>query len=164
MYDIKQESPPAWTQGAYRLRRIKYSICFPKWGNPWVPHLGYPPPPSQVQRGVGGTPQPGLMGVPPDQVQWGVGGTPWQASGYTPGQVQWGIPKVGYPLGRGTPGQVWWGVPLQQGVPPSQVWQGVPKVGYPPAGWTWPGYPPCRCGLTNKVKLLPPISYYVRGR
>ena len=34
-----KESPPAWTQEAYRPRRIKYSICFPKWGQV---RWGYP--------------------------------------------------------------------------------------------------------------------------
>ena len=28
----EQESPPAWTQKAYRPRHIKYSICCPIWG------------------------------------------------------------------------------------------------------------------------------------
>ena len=37
----KQESPPAWTQEAYRPPCSKYSICCPN----WVPPLaGYPPP------------------------------------------------------------------------------------------------------------------------
>ena len=46
---FKQESP-AWTQEAYRPRRIKYSICWPRWG----------PPPAGVPQAA---PWPGLMGV-----------------------------------------------------------------------------------------------------
>ena len=43
-----QESPPAWTQEAYRPRRIKY---YPRWGTPSP---------------VGVPPQPGLMGRVPE--------------------------------------------------------------------------------------------------
>ena len=151
---MQQESPPAWTQEAYRPRRIKYSICFPKWGTPSRSNWG-----RGIQGGVPpgrGFPQPGLMG--------GTQGRVPPPARVPPGQVRWGY------LRQGTPGQA------QQGVPevgmPWQVCQGVPKVGYLPSRGTPPptwldlaGVPPRRCGLTtNKVKLLPPVSYYLRGR
>ena len=74
----KQESPPAWTQEAYRPPCSKYSLCCPK----WVPPLaGYPlarvPPWARVPS----------WGVPPGQ------GTP-------PARVP---PQSGYPPGQGTP-------------------------------------------------------------
>ena len=58
------------------------------------------------------------------------------------------------------------GIP-PSGYPTSQVdGRRVPKVGsspseYPPPWLAGPDPPPRRCGLTNKVKLLPPVSYYV---
>ena len=85
-----------------------------------------------------------------------------------------GTPPAGYPLGR---------VPPQAGYPPGRVppqqgtpQQGTPQLdlaGYPPvcpmAFWEMLqsimgyGYPP-RCGLTNKVKLLPSRhTMYVGG-
>ena len=59
---FKQDSPPAWTQEAYRPQHIKYSICYPRWGTPpparsdggggtWggeTPQQGYPPARSKV--------------------------------------------------------------------------------------------------------------------
>ena len=123
--------------------------------------VGYPPP--------SGYPHPGLMGVPGVPPCWG---TPLSRSdggylGYPPvrvpphpgltGGYPWyppsGHPPVGVPPCQGT-------LP-HQGTPPGWTW-----FRYPPPGWTWLGYPPPppRCGLTNKVKLLPPLSYYVRGR
>ena len=102
-------------QEAYRPRRIKYSICYPRWGTPWrgvppgqtwwgVPEVGYPPaevPPGQIWRGEG---------------TWG-GVPPWQwypPAGVPPGQVwpgrylRWVSPGRGTPLPAG-PG---WGIPL----------------------------------------------------
>ena len=241
----KQESPPAWTQEAYRPRRIKYSICYPRWGTPrwgnpqpgvmgylrWVPPIGWLPsgyplwgPPGQVWQGGtwGGVPP---VGVPPVRSNGGYlrWGTP--VSGYPLARSDRGVPEVGYPpvgvppvrsnggyLRYGTPcqGTPWpaliggylrWGTPLlgypqarsnggtQGGVPPVRVppirskggylrWctpqpgaTGGPKVGYPPIGIhpsPWLAGPgrgtPRRCGLTNKVKLLPPVSYYICGR
>ena len=80
----RQESPPAWTQEPYRPRRIKYSICFPKWGYP-----NSPPP-------AGGTPRPGLTG---GYLRWG---TP-PGRGYPPTRSDSGAPEVRYP----PPPQVW---------------------------------------------------------
>ena len=157
----KQESPPAWTQEAYRPRHIKYSICYPVRG-------GVHPP-------VEVTP---TIGVTPSQVWWGYlrWGTP------QPGPTG-EVPKVGYPLARSDGGtqseyphrdtpqpgpmgyqSTWGGVP-PLGVPPSQVQLGYPRWGSPhqgipsqvqpggyprwgtprqgyPSGWTWLGYPP----------------------
>ena len=131
----QQESRPAWTQEAYRPRRIKYSICFPKWG---TPRQGYPSARSDGGYLRRGTPQLGLMGG-----TWG-GVAP--SRGYPPSQVWWGVPKVGPPH-QGYPCQVWWGVP-EVGYPPARSdreyprW-GIPSKGYPPPpGWTWLGYPP----------------------
>ena len=94
---LKQESPPAWTQEAYRPRRIKYSICYPVRGGV-PPPVGVPPLPGPMWGGVpevwyppiGVPPWPGLMG----------GGT-------------WG----GVPPGLAGPGR---GTPIPP--PPAQVW------------------------------------------
>ena len=113
---LKQESPPAWTQEAYRPRRIKYSICYPRWGTSpgrgtppvrsdggylrWGPPSRVPPPARSNRRGTRGgvTPQPGPMrgtwgGVPSEQGYPRPGvmghprwGTPWQDLLSGPGQ------------------------------------------------------------------------------
>ena len=87
---IKQESPPAWTQDGYRPRRIKYAICYLRWGTP----------PSR------GTPLPGVP--TPSQVSWGYlrWGTPQQ--GYPlarsdRGYLRWGAPQKGYTPQQGYP-------------------------------------------------------------
>ena len=151
-------------QEAYRLPCSKYSLCCPTWV---PPRQGTPPsrvPPSQ------GTP-------------WQ--GTPWQGTplpGYPPsarvsplagpGRVP---PLPGYPPSQGTPQArvpPKPGYPLPPGYPPSWTWQGTPpplpagpgRVRPPPAA-PWHSGKCCkalwdtgtlpRCGLTNKVKLLP---------
>ena len=91
-------------QETYRPRRIKYSICYPRWGTPrqgtplarsdgGVPKVGYP---------RQGTPWPGLRGYP----RWG---TP--QPGLMGGYLRWGTPQQGTPPsgpGRSTaPPQVW---------------------------------------------------------
>ena len=123
-YFWKQESPPAWTQEAYRPWRIKYySVGVPVHGQVrlggGVPRWGTP-----LARSNGGylrwstphqgTPLPGL-----------IGGYPCQG---TPHLDLAGVPPLPGP-GRGTP-------------PPG------PGQGTPPS-WTWPGYPP-RCGQTDR--------------
>ena len=149
---LKQESPPAWTQEAYRPRRIKYY------------RGGVLPPPSrgtpgQVWWGVtrGGvsphqdTPQSGLTGgtrggVPPIRVP--------SLSGYSPARSDGGLPEVGYPpsgtpLARSDGGGTWGGVPPHRDTPLVRV---APPSGYPPPArsdggylrwtwphWTWPG-------------------------
>ena len=89
----QQESPPAWTQGAYGPRRIKHSICYPRWGTPLPGQTGGTRsgvPPSRVPT------QPGLMGggtqggVPPRQ------GTPWlDLAGVSPRLDLAGVPPLG---------------------------------------------------------------------
>ena len=84
--EIKQESPPAWTQEAYRPRRIKYYSVgyppcrgtplarsdrgYPRWGSPQLgyPLVGVPPirvPPSQVP------PAQNWLRYPPPGPGWG---------------------------------------------------------------------------------------------
>ena len=140
-----QESPPAWTQEAYRPLRIKYY-----WGGVPPPPIGVPP--ARPDWGGGlpevGYPQSGPMGgtqggVPPHQgtpparsdrgwgyLRWGTPhrGTPW------PGLM--GVPEVGYPHQGTPPARSNGGRGSQGGVPPSQVWWG-----YSPAGPGW-GTPP----------------------
>ena len=155
-YLSTQESPPAWTQEAYRPPRSKCSLWrggYPNPGGYPIPGLGGTP--CQVwegypMRGLGGTlcqvwggvPHPSSGGVPcpmlggtPSQVQvWGVphpdlvvGGTPsWPGGGYPRYPPPPARPGMGYP-----PGQTWYGVP------PGQTWDGVP-----PPGQTWDGVPP----------------------
>ena len=173
---IKQESPPVWTQEAYRPRRIKY---YPRWGSP--PHWGAP---SQVQRGV--VPKVGypLLGYPPARSDRGTqGGVPPMArsdGGYLrwdtpievpPCQVWWGYLRWGTPLTRSNGGYLRWGTP-DWGTPLARSDGGYPKWGTPQQGysssWTWPGYPP-RCGQTDwwmdrHVSKYNLPSYYVRGR
>ena len=70
IHTIKQESPPAWKQEAYRPPHIKYSICCPILGGEGVPHPwlgGY---------SIPGYPHPGV-GYPPE-------GTWDQSMGYPP--------------------------------------------------------------------------------
>ena len=154
---IKQERPPAWTQEAYRLRRIKYSICYPKWGA--LPQQGYPAQPGLMGGTWGGVP-PG-WGTPTGLMGWGVPevGTPGRGTTY---QVLMGVPKVWYPCpqpGGVPPYQVWWGT--WGGVPPSR-----PGWGTPPSGPGW-GTPP-RCGQTDgwtdTCQNITFPSYHVRGR
>ena len=139
----KPESPPAWTQEAYRPQRIKYSICYPRWGTSPRPGLtggGYPRwgTPSQVWWGWG-LPEVGypLGRGTPSQVRQGV-----PKVGYPPARSDGGVPEVGYPLAGVPPSQVWWGgtwggVPPGRGTPQPGLTGGVPKVGYPPAGPGW---------------------------
>ena len=88
--NLEQESPPAWTQEAYRLPRSKYTLCCsargyplppPTWPGQGVPPSwdltrtgGYPSPPPHLDLGreypapiwEGGTPPPGSgKGTPP---------------------------------------------------------------------------------------------------
>ena len=106
---MKQESPPAWTQEAYRPPCIEYSFCCPTW---------VPPPHPDLAGGVpwSGTPWAGY----PPILTW-PGGVPDQ--GTPPGQA---TPQAGYPPILTWPG----GVP-DQGTP----CQGTPPTGYPPAGY-----------------------------
>ena len=114
---IKQESPPAWTQEAYRPPCSEYSFCcptrvrYPPWGG--VPGLRYPP--------RGGT----RTSVPPP------GGYP------DFGTPRGGVPGLRYPLPRGG---------TRTSVPPrGGTWTppgGVPGLRYPPGGVPGLRYPP----------------------
>ena len=132
----KQESPPAWTQEAYRPLCSKYSLCCPNWLPPrqGTPQAGYPP----------------CQGTPPGQ------GTPCQ--GTPPGRVPpQGTLRQGTPLGR---------VPPHQGTPPAGPGRVPPPPAAPwhfgkccKALWDT-GTPPC--GQTDwwmdgqtRVKTLP---------
>ena len=77
----KQDSPPAWTQEAYRPPLIKYSVCCP------VPGAGVPPN-SPILTWLGGTPggRPLLAGVPPGGVDWQ---TKWNH--YLPSRTTYGV-------------------------------------------------------------------------
>ena len=135
----EQDSPPAWTQEAYRPPRSEYSFCCPNGGYPILgpdPDRGYLIP--GLDRG-GGT---------PSQVQ--TGGTPALVRG------TWAPPQSG--PGQGTPIWTWPGYPPSgpsQGnlphldlprVPPIGTW-----LGYPPI-WTCMGYPqPHNGGQTEKI-------------
>ena len=167
----QQKSPPAWTQEAYRPRRIKYH---PRWGTPpiRVPSVRVPPWPGLMGSTQGGVLP--LLGYPPARSD-GEGGT------------QGRVPPSGYPRPGLTGGYLRWGTPIRES--PSEVWQGVPEVGYPllgyppagpgwsnsppPPGWTQPGYPPPPPQVwtdrrmdwwTRHVSKHNLPSYYVRGR
>ena len=142
--NCKKQDSPAWTQEAYRPRRIKYSICCPVLGGggtpslpggipPWVPPIptgGYPP----SWPGLGGYPIPAgeypTLGTPhPDLAR----GNPIPAGGE--GTPYWVPPSW---AGRGVP-HLWYLHPdLAQGGTPSLP-GGYPTLGTPIL--TWP--PPC---------------------
>ena len=148
-----QESPPAWTQDAYRPLRIKCSLCWrgvpsPRSGGGVPRPRSWGGTPSQVRReGTlsqvrGGYPIPGLEGVPhPDLVRGVVPQVP------PPG------PEMGYP--PATPGM---GYPPS----PSQIWDGVPPP-WPDLGWGTPpasrpemGYP-----HNGEQTDIPKYKYYL---
>ena len=89
---LQQESPPAWTQEAYRPPIAKYMLCCSSWEYP----------PLLLTGGLGGDPDLG-WGYPPTGTGWG-----------TPIRTRWGYSHPhwkgwGYPLsGR-------WGTPCQEG-------------------------------------------------
>ena len=152
--ESKQESPPAWTQEAYRPPCSDY-FCCPNWAPP----------------------RPDLAGGVP----WWGGGIPWQGTPH-PDRARGGTlllpPRQGTPQ-QGTP-HPWLDL---AGYPPPQLdLAGYPPAGYspPPAG---PGrVPPRKCckALWDMGTPLPPYgqtdgrtdacqnitfpSYYVRGR
>ena len=123
----KQESPPAWTQEAYRLPRSKCSLCW--WGGTPSSHVG------------GGYSIQSWWGVPhPFMV--GGGGTPSSHGGGYPIH-SWLVGGVPHPfmVGGGVPHPVMvGGTPSSHGgVPPTiQTWLGYPP---PPTMQTWLGYP-----------------------
>ena len=133
----KQESPPAWTQEAYRPPCSKYSLCCPNWVPPrpdlagGVPWLGTPPGRVPLRQGTPWVGYPSPAGYPP--------------AGLPPGRVSPGrVPPAGYPLGRVPPNRV----------PPGRVppRQGTPQAGYPSLA----GYPPSR---VTPLAGYPPAGY-----
>ena len=145
---FQQESPPAWTQEAYRPPCSKYSLCCPN----WVPPRPGVPPPVRVPPG---------QGTPPARVPPGQGTPqPW----YPPSQ---GTPPARVPPLVRVPPQP--GYPPSQGTPPGWTWQGTP----PAAPWhsgkcckaLWDtGTPPC--GQTEgqtRVKTLPSLVLRTRA-
>ena len=148
-----QESPPAWTQEAYRPPCSEYSFCCPTRVPPPGGYLTPGTPPGGYLTRVH---PPGgyLTQVPPCTPRGRVPdpGTPRTPSGGVPDP---GTPPGGY-LTRVTPrtprGGTWPGYPrggTWPGYPPRTP-QGVPDPGtprgyltwVPPRGGTWPGYPP----------------------
>ena len=109
-HTIKTNTRKSSCVNAHRPRRIKYSICYPRWGTPlarsdgggggtwgWVPPVAEVRLPSQVQPGGyprWGTPQQGypLAGVPPPSR-----GTSLQ--GYPPARSDGGTRGGGTPAG-----------------------------------------------------------------
>ena len=120
-----QESPPAWTQEAYRPPCSKYFLCCAILADP-PPRLDLTPPPA---------------GPDPPPPSWTWPTPPPPAGPDPPLPLQLDLTP---PAGPDPP------------LPPSWTWPTPPPPAGPdPPGWTWPTPPPPRCGLTNKVKLLP---------
>ena len=131
----KQESPPVWTQEAYRPPH-SCSKCLLFQGAGGTPDLGWGTPPTWT-----------WDGVPPTWTWDGVPPPPGPGMGYPlPG------PGMGYP-----PTWTWDGVPpyldLGWGTPPSDRTRVPPlpsdRTGVPPCQ-TGPGYPPTPCGQTHR--------------
>ena len=130
--NCNQESPPVWTQEAYRLLCSEYSFCCPNWV---PPQQGTPPFWPGRGEGYPTWVPPGRVPPCPDLAQ-GVPylGNPPPLAGYPLGRV----PPAGYPPGQGTPQQ---GTPSQ--VPPGRVPPRLDLAGYPPQVWTdWKHYLP----------------------
>ena len=147
---LLQESPPAWTQEAYRPPCSEYSFCCP---------TRVPPPP-----GGGGVPDPGTppgggVRVPP----WGRGvpdpGTPRGGTwpGYPPGGL--GTPPGGYltrvpPRGVPDPGTPRGG----PGYTPGGGGGGVPDPGTPPGGIQVPS-PRCLMAFWEMLQSIMGYGY-----
>ena len=140
----KQESPPVWTQEAYRPPHSTYLLCCSVswWGG------GYP---------MGRYPHPVSMGGYPHSVPTG---TPLSPDG-------------GYP-GVPPPPSARWGYPhIDQMGHPHQEGSGYPPVGKDGGAshWNWMWYPPGgRMGITppllasvNKLKILPSLIHRMRA-
>ena len=126
----EQESPPAWTQEAYRRPRSKCSLCW--WGGGGYPiqsWWGRGTPSSHGGGYPGYTPlHPDLAGVPPPPSRPGRGTPPTIKTclGYPPTLDLAGVPPYHQDLARvpPTPDQTWQGYP-----PPSSR----PGMGYSPS-------------------------------
>ena len=163
----QQESPPAWTQEAYRLPCSKCSLCCSKGGTPsqvWggLPHpmVGGTPLPHPRSKGVphprvgvphprSRDPIPGWRGVPSHVLMWSV---PWvpppsrPSQGGTPGTTPSSPPGWGTPhhpdLDRMRYAPEWstpweWSTTWEWSTP--WEWGTAPRMGYP---LTWDGVPP----------------------
>ena len=133
---VEQESPPAWTQEAYRPPCSKYSLCCPVLADPppagWPPRWLTPPPSGWPPRWL--TPLP-LVADPPGSWTW----PPPLAGPDPPG---WLTP----PTPSGWPPHPWWLTP-----PVAD-----PPVADPPRGQTdW---------WTDTCQNITFPSYSVRGR
>ena len=127
----QQESPPAWTQEAYRMPCIEYSFCCPTWVLP--PH-------ADLAMGGGTWPGSPLAGYPPwldlagysPNLTWS-GGVPDQGTPPPPSRVPPQLDLAGYPPPAG-PGRV-----PPPGVCPMAFWemlQSIMGYGCPPCGQT----------------------------
>ena len=144
---FKQESPPAWTQEAYRPPHSKCLLCCSVWGGVPHPRVGVPQP------GVdGGGVPPSRVGVPSQVLM--VGGTParswwWRGTTGTTGTPLPSRPSSGGYPGTPSPSRPGWGSPSGIGYPPpSRPGQGTPPMWYPhhqDLAGVPPrmGYPPC---------------------
>ena len=127
---LEQESPPAWTQKAYRPPCIEYSFCCPTWVPPPIlTWLGGGVPDQCTSFQAGHPPHPDLAGGVPDQQ-----GTPCRVhpSRVPPRRVPSQLDLAGYP-----PGWTWHGTP-----PVSAPWhsgkccKALWDMGTPPGGQT----------------------------
>ena len=146
---FKQESPPAWTQEAYRPPCSEYSFCCPTrvpppGGGTWP---GYPPPPPRGGGGGGTGP-----GSPPGGGTWP--GYPPQGGVPDPGTPPWGGTRSGYPPGGGG------GVP-DPGTPPPPPGGYLTRVPPPPpgvgGGYLTRVFPPSPPGVDRQTKW----NYYL---
>ena len=179
-----QESPPAWTQVAYRPPCSEYSFCCPTWV---PPPGGYPDPPGgyPVRYLLGGYPvrYPRGVRVPPQggtQTGTPLGGVPGQVPPRglprPPGGTQSGTPRGVPGTPRGVPDQIPpRGVPDR--VPPRGVRVpplGVPRpprgypVRYPPGGY--PDPPHCLMAFWEMLQSImgygyppPPVDRQIDG-
>ena len=114
---ITQESPPAWTQEAYRPPRSKYTLCCSSWG---YLHLNQGP-----------------------ILEWG---TPksWPGMGYLPSWPEMRYPQSWPEMGVPTCPDLGWGTPFwpEMGYSPMLTWDGgtphcQQDMGTPHQGVNW---------------------------
>ena len=162
---IEQESPPAWTQEAYRPPCSEYSFCCPTWVPPRGGTRSGTPPGGGTQSGT----PPGGYPVRYTHPPWGGypvrcpprggtrSGTPLGgvSSQVPPGGYLVRYPPRGYPV-RYPPGG---GYPVRYPPPPVAPWHSGKCC---KALWDMGTPPPC--GQTNTCENSTFPSYYVRGR
>ena len=160
-YYCQQESPPAWTQEAYRPPCSEYSFCCPTRVPPRGGYLTQVPP-WGVRVPPGGVPDPG---TPPGGT-WP--GYPPGGSGYPPGGYLTRVPPrggLGTPRGVPDPGTPGGG---GLGTPPPGGGVGHPRGGVPDPGTPQGGYltwvPPgggTRTPLPPRVDRQTKWNYYL---